>query len=103
MTRTTAKNRMNKILSETTKGLYSDECWAPVGAAWKALTAAGFEPMVLEAKYGHDDSNGNPVSKTWKFEVAMETGKPMYGVITAHGAGTVADPLSRYDISAYVC
>jgi len=102
MTRATAKNRINKILAASTKGLHSDECWAPVSETWKALRSAGFESNLLEAKYQQDD-NGNPVSKSWTFEIEMEAGKPFFGIITAHGAGTVSDPLSRYDISAYVC
>jgi hypothetical protein len=41
------------------------------------------------------------VDKKWLYNVSAER-YVFYGVLTAHGAGTVKDPLSKYDISAYV-
>jgi|WetSurMetagenome_2_1015567.scaffolds.fasta_scaffold374983_2 hypothetical protein len=101
MTRTTAKNRINAILRDTTKGLFSDDCWQPVNQAWRVLRQHGFEAQVTNTRYGHD-ANSNPSEKVWFFEIPFEGKKPFQGVLTAHGAGTVEDPLSRYDISAYV-
>lgn len=100
MTRATAKNTINKILRTTTNGLHCDECWLPVYKAFEAIKQAGFELEISESKYAQD-ANGNPASKIWKYEITYGS-KPIYGVLTAHGAGTVADPLSKYDISAYV-
>ena len=106
-TRQTTKNRINKILSETTKGLFSDEYWLPVQAAWKALYDAGYQVEIHKSEYIWE--NGKMKDKKWTFEIsgACVTGthypvKPFYGVLTCHGAGTVNDPLCRYDISSYV-
>jgi hypothetical protein len=100
MTRTTCKNRINKILRETTKGLHKDISWMPIHAAFRALDEAGFEVSFTGSHYSKDES-GTPCSKTWTFEIEFGT-KPIYGIATAHGAGTVQDPLSCYDVTAYV-
>ena len=48
---------------------------------------------------------GNPNAKTWYVQVDYndKRGRPqsIYGRVRAAGAGTVEDPLSRYDIVAY--
>jgi hypothetical protein len=98
--RQTTKNRINKILTATTKGRFNDEYWLPVQAAWKALHDAGYQVQINSSEYQWE--NGKPKDKQWKFEIPAEKGKPFYGVLTCHGAGTVEDPLSVYDISAYV-
>lgn len=100
MTRQTIKNKINATLHETTKGLFSDENWVPVHAAFRKLEEMGWTPQLTGARYGHD-ANGNPDQKVWTFEIACGN-KPIYGIITAHGAGTVTDPLCCYDVSAYV-
>jgi hypothetical protein len=47
-----------------------------------------------------------PTFKEWKISIPFTNnkGKPvaLVGQIIAHGAGTVQDPMSRYDITAYV-
>ena len=102
MTRVTIKNRINDALKITTNGLHKDDYWAPVTAAWKAIRLLGYEVLITSANYTENDK-GVPISKTWKFEVTFgENSKPFYGILTAHGAGTVEDPLLKYDISAYV-
>lgn len=100
MTRQTVKNRVNKMLSELTKGLFTDDYWTPVYGAFRALEAAGFAVELTGSKYGHDE-HGSPNEKVWTFQIPMGC-KPLYGILTAHGAGTVNDPISAYDISAYV-
>ena len=101
MTRVQAKKAINEALRITTQGLFKDDYWSPVKAAFEAVRGLGFELNVTDSEYRHDD-NFNPCEKVWKYEVIVEGLKPIYGVLTAHGAGTVADPLSKYDISAYV-
>lgn len=94
------KNKVNRILHDTTKGIFSDEYWNGVQNAIKQLRASGFDVDILSANYNHD-SNGTPVSKEWRIQVIHE-GIILPAIITAHGAGSVQDPLDRYDISAYV-
>lgn len=100
MTKRTVKNKINKILSESSKGLYSDQYWIGVNAVWSALRKNGYFPTIESAEYNHD-TEGKPVSKTWKFSITFEGKYTFFGVLTAHGAGSVDDPLDRYDISAY--
>lgn len=101
MTRTTAKNQINETLRTTTAGLHKDDFWKPVQAAWKAISDLGFDLVHTGSRYTHD-SNGNTDSKIWTFEINLGTKRPLYGILTAHGAWTVDDPLCKYDISAYV-
>ena len=102
MNRTTIKNRINDALRITTNGLHKDDYWAPVNAAWKAIRLFGYEVSISSAEYTENEE-GVPISKTWKFEVIVdERSKPFFGILTAHGAGTVEDPLCKYDIFAYV-
>jgi len=101
MTRAAARKQLNKILNDKTAGLHSDTAWVPVYAAFDAIREAGYTLVITEATY-HHDQEGTPTSKMWRFQIEDYL-KPMYGVLTAHGAGTVADPLCRYDISAYMC
>ena len=98
MTKKTFKNRINKILTENTKGIFSDQYWQPVHATFKALQDA---VSIGSTAYQHN-ADGIPVSKVWMFYVEAE-GYMIRGILTAHGAGSVADPLDRYDISAYCC
>ncbi len=100
MTRVTAKNQINRILRDTTNGLHKDLCWLPIYEAMAQIRTAGFDIDFTGSKYQHDDK-GTPVSKTWTFQIQYGK-KPILGIMTAHGAGSVADPLDRYDVSAYV-
>ena len=102
MTRVMIKNKINKILRETTKGLHNDTCWYPVQRAWDAIADAGFDLILTGATYQDDNDAGIATSKVWTFKIDMGVNKPIYGIITAHGAGSVKYPLDRYDISAYV-
>ena len=99
-TRQAMKNEINSALRITTKGLHTDDFWSPVHLAWKTIRLLGYDLTVINTHYGQD-KDGNPNEKVWLFEINMGSRKPIHGIITAHGAGTVDNPLSRYDISAY--
>ena len=96
---------INNKLYELTKGFYNDEYWAGPAKVWKFLKDMGLEIVINSAEYHHDDK-GTPTSKVWVFETTFvnEKGKEqvLHGVVTASGAGSVEDPLSRYDLTAYV-
>ena len=96
---------INNKLYELTKGFYTDEYWAGPAKVWKFLKDMGLEVVITKAEYHHDDK-GTPNSKIWLFEISFinEKGKEqiLRGVMTAAAAGTVEDPLSRYDLTAYV-
>jgi hypothetical protein len=102
MTRAKAKNRINKVLRESTAGLHNDDSWIPVYTTWREIEALGFEVYVLSGMYTKDDM-GNPNSKICRFNVEYPDFKKQFEcVFTAHSADTVSDPLSKYDIPAYV-
>jgi hypothetical protein len=99
-----ATKLINQLLSPLTRGFFSDENWAPVNKIWKAMESAGFDFTMEKAEYQHDKDQV-PISKTWHFKVvfANDKGKQMeiWGVVVAAAAGTVEDPLSKYDLVAY--
>ena len=102
-----AKNRVNKLLSSVSKGFFSDQAWEGVHAIFDAMKNAGIRYTLEGAEYGNaSPSDRTPTNKTWKFSVNFTNNKnrptTLYGVITASGAGSVADPLARYDVVAYV-
>ena len=102
MARLQIKKTVNLILRKYTNSLYCDECWEPVYDAFASIRDAGFDLVIDGSRY-LSDSYGNLNSKTWVYHIELSgRKKPIYGVLTAHGAGTVVDPLYRYDISAYV-
>ena len=100
-TKRTLKNRINTILTDSTKGFHVDNRWQPVHATWNALRDAGYDVEIEPAEYGWDDKN-EPTHKVWRYTVTAEK-YTFRGVLTAHAAGTVEDPMARYDISAYIC
>ncbi len=103
-----AASRVNKILAMSSKGLFSDNSWEAINNIFKKLKEAGLDVELLSTKYGgHEDtSNGMPKYKEWKISIPFtnKNGKPvrLVGQITAHGAGSVEQPLDKYDITAYV-
>lgn len=96
--RKTAKNAYHT-------GLYKDEFWEGPNNIKKAFNEAGIEYETLSADY----HNWPPIdtmkssSKDWKlaFPFVNNKGKKtiLYGTITAAGAGSVQDPLDRYDMN----
>jgi len=105
MSKQTAKRHVNKLLARYTKGFFKDEDWRHVNLIWKAMDAAQINWTMTDAKYRHDDE-GTPVAKEWKFEVEFINNRDrkstLYGIVVAAGAGSVEDPLDRYDLVAYV-
>ena len=85
-------------------GFFSDEYWDGVKQATTALRAAGYDWDITSSRYEHDE-DGKPLRKVWTFEIRPEGDhafKPFQGVLVASGAGSVADPLDRYDVTGYV-
>ena len=99
-TKATWKRRIQSVLSDNSKGIYSDESWAQVHNIWKAIRAMGCDLVINSANY-QQNHEGTPVSKTWLYTIEIE-GFSFDGILTAHGAGSVKDPLDKYDISAYI-
>jgi hypothetical protein len=88
-------------INEYTKSIYNDNYWQGPQQVWAALDRMGVGWSISDTNYIHDA--GKPVGKRWKFvvEAKTETGRPItaWGVLTASGAGSVEDPLDKYDIT----
>jgi hypothetical protein len=96
---------VNNLMNPLTKGFFRDEDWSNVDKIWKALTREGIEYSMTKTSYS-TDRDGTPNGKTWMFQIEFvnDQGRAttLYGTVVASGAGSVKDPLDRYDIVAYV-
>lgn len=100
-----ARKRVNNLFSEYTRGFFSDDYWRQVHKIFKVLDENDISYTLIKSFYDHDE-NGTPNSKTWVFEIRFlnEKNEPisLYGRVVASGAGSVKNPLDRYDVVAYV-
>jgi len=102
MTKSQLVKKLNNLIHSAAPGLFSDPFWAGKNQVVQACELAGFDLCVMDSKYFHDDA-GVPIRKEWWFECTADNdGKEVKATIhiTAAGAGTVQDPLGRYDIVA---
>ena len=99
-----ARNNLNKHLHAASCGLFSDQSWEGVHNVFHKLEQLGVPVAIGCTEYLHDE-RGDATGKQWKFSTTFINGKGketvLRGVLTAHAAGSVADPLDKYDISAY--
>lgn len=97
------KNKIYKAISPHIKGFFSDQSWESIRKIWNTLDTMGLDWSMTDAKY---DGNVPPQSKTWKFEINFTNnkGRPdkLYGNVIASGAGSVTDPLERFDITVII-
>jgi len=95
------KNKIYKVIGPNIKGFFNDQSWEAIrNNIWNVLDKMGLDWSMTDASY---DGNVPPQSKTWKFEIDFTNnkGRPdkLYGNVVAAGAGSVSDPLDRYDIT----
>jgi hypothetical protein len=97
------RNKINKAICDTAKGIYSDDCWYG-----KSLVVDALDNVCNELNLTYDvfDSEyhwekGQMVSKKWWFKV-YDDKHESFGVIICSGCGTVKNPLEKYDVIAYV-
>mgnify|MGYP005621056287 CR=1 FL=1 len=106
-TRQQATRLVNKVMDRYTKGLFRDDFWKPIHDIRKAMEKLKV-PFHLSVKNGgyKKDKEGNLISKQWEIEVPFMNNKNrptcLFGVIVCSAAGSVDDPLSTYDVVAYV-
>jgi len=81
-------------------GIYKDDYWEGVKQIYHALDNAGIDYDLLKAEYSPEFPN------TWKhwilsFKFTNDKGREteLFGTITASGAGSVEQPLDRYDMN----
>jgi len=101
----TAKRIVNRLIGSVSRGIFSDESWQGIQRVWKALEKADIPSYVTSAEYRHNDQ-GVPNGKVWTFEIPFLNNRgrenKLYGTVVAGGAGSIDEPLSRYDVVAYV-
>lgn len=93
------------VVANTLSGIFKDDSWQPVHAFFKKLEQQNITVSMEGADYQHN-AQGQPSSKQWKFTIPFVnkrgTEDKLHGTITAHGAGSVKDPLDRYDVTAII-
>ena len=100
-----SKQRVKTLLHKETKKcwynkVYSDQYWQGPKCIWDVFGKLDLNWTLLKAEYRHE--NGIPVAKEWQFEIEWDDNKGKHqklrGSLTAAGAGSVKDPLERYDL-----
>jgi len=105
----------NKIIPNH-GGFFTDEYWRPVQDIWKAFDKASINYSIDSSEYGVSPSFQQVFPgekwripndyKEWKFSIRFPDNKgkeqKIYGTIVASGAGSIEDPLEKYDVVGYV-
>ena len=102
MNRSQAVKRLYKLIGRIPDGFFRDNSWRPIHQIFDVFRKNGVEYEITSTEYFKDDE-GRPNAKMWKIEITFigKSGRPqiIYGTITGAGAGSVDDPLSRYDVT----
>jgi hypothetical protein len=100
-----ARKIVHRLIEPYTHDFYTDNDWSNIQKLFKILNDAGINYTMTDASYYHDEHN-RPMGKIWKLEIYFtnNNNKPttLYGTLTAHGAGTIEDPTSKYDVTFIV-
>lgn len=97
-----AKNYLYQLIVPLVQGIFSDNYWKPVHDIFRTLDAHNIDwNTTAPSKYFHNDE-GVPERKEWYFKINFVNNNgrnsEILGYITAAGAGSVEDPLERYDL-----
>jgi hypothetical protein len=95
-------------LTEVTKKFYNDTSWKPISGEngiYKKLESMGIDYTITGTRYRHDNE-GVPTSKIWENTLKFKNDKGkeiiLYMNIIAAGAGSIQDPLDRYDLTVII-
>ncbi len=90
--------------------LYKDDYWEGPKNVWTVFDQLGLNWAIDKSEYQYDktgssmtrDRNPMPVRKVWWFTIWFDNDKgkqqKFFGHLTAAGAGSVEDPLDKYDL-----
>jgi hypothetical protein len=102
MNRPKAVRYLYKLIGRVPDGIFSDNSWRPIHKIFEIFRKNGIDYVITDTEY-FKDAEGRPNAKKWRFEIAStnKRGRPqtIYGTITAAGAGSVDDPLDKYDVT----
>ena len=103
-----SKARLKTMIYKATKKfthnkVYHDTYWQGPQGIWNAFGELDLNwSFSASSQYKHEKGNPMPVRKEWYFEIFWQNdkGKQMKlgGMLTAAGAGSVDQPLERYDL-----
>jgi hypothetical protein len=112
-----SKARLKTMIYKATKKcthnkLYKDTGWNGPQCIWNAFDKLRLNWTMTGAEY-HTEKNPSksmtyqmPTRKEWSFEIKWENDKKKYltikGHVTAAGAGSVDNPLERYDVNMVI-
>lgn len=104
MSKAKLKSTIYKMIGDATKKIYSDQYWNGVKKIWDVLDALELDWYIHKTEYKtYNKENKMPDAKEWRFQMKWFDNKgksqTIGGIVTAHGAGSVEDPLDRYDVT----
>lgn len=104
-----SKARLKTLIYKSTKKctyskFYTDQYWQGPQCIWKAFDELDLNWHIDSADYKRYNKECKmPDAKEWRFTVMWDDNKGKYkkqsGIVTAAGAGSIDDPLSRYDLN----
>ena len=107
-----AVRNIHKQVDPIVKGFFKDEYWKPIHDVWKKMEAMDLDVDIIGTEYYKTDAGmtgkyksmgGVPAGKIWTFEINFINNRQkknkIRGRITAAGAGSVQDPLDKYDVT----
>ena len=111
-----ARKTLRNIVDPFTHKIYSDSYWEGPNNVFKAMSQANVNWTLEDTQYGvspsrqqtHPEQDWRIENdyKEWKFTVKFTNNKAretiLYCRLTAHGAGEVSNPLSKYDITVSI-
>lgn len=101
------KTMIYKATKNFTRGIYSDDYWKGPQEVWDAFNKLNLNWYINKAEYrnNRDDAKMGiqmPTSKVWDIQINWKGPKgkdlKMKGQLTASGAGSMKQPLEKYDI-----
>lgn len=94
------KSLVYKISQKYTTKFYADDSWMPVTEMIREINSVVPVLNMMGSEY---DNEQPPKYKRWKFEGDFRDpngrNRKAYATLTASGAGSVEDPLGRYDLT----
>lgn len=102
-----SKQRLKTLIYKSTKKctynkLYKDNGWKGPQCIWDTFNDLNLNWHITRADYKKDKNEVMPNRKEWYFEIMWDNDKGKFsklgGMLTAAGAGSVQDPLDKYDL-----
>lgn len=103
-----SKARLKTLIYKETKKctynkLYNDSYWKGPQCIWDTFNRLNFNWQIDKTEYKNYNNSPIADAKEWTFTITWEDNKgknkKASGMVTASGAGTVDDPLSKYDLN----